>query len=235
MREMKLQDLKAQTPAELVSFAEEKGVENASTMRKQELMFAILKQLAIQETDIIGEGVVEVLSDGFGFLRSPDANYLPGPDDIYVSPSQIRRFGLRTGDTIEGPKFAVSRESIRLFCDGSLDYNPLHLDDDYMKNSFGKTNFGGIIMHGMNNFGLITRMLTDWAYPAGAIHRRLETRWVKPVRPGDTIQPVGIVKAKQVTQKSRWVLIDVLVKNQSDEKVATGEAMVEFPLTAFAA
>ena len=94
MREMKLQDLKAQTPAELVSFAEEKGVENASTMRKQELMFAILKQLAIQETDIIGEGVVEVLSDGFGFLRSPDANYLPGPDDIYVSPSQIRRFGL---------------------------------------------------------------------------------------------------------------------------------------------
>src|SRR5659263_422272 len=102
MREMKLQDLKAQTPAELVSFAEEKGVENASTMRKQELMFAILKQLAIQETDIIGEGVVEVLSDGFGFLRSPDANYLPGPDDIYVSPSQIRRFGLRTGDTVSG-------------------------------------------------------------------------------------------------------------------------------------
>ena len=98
MPEMKLQDLKAKSPAELVTFAEESGVENASTMRKQELMFAILKQLAIQETDIIGEGVVEVLPDGFGFLRSPDANYLPGPDDIYVSPSQIRRFGLRTGD-----------------------------------------------------------------------------------------------------------------------------------------
>ena len=78
MREIKLQDLKSKTPAELVSFAEENGVENASTMRKQELMFAILKQLAIQETDIIGEGVVEVLPDGFGFLRSPDANYLPG-------------------------------------------------------------------------------------------------------------------------------------------------------------
>src|SRR4026209_1814051 len=103
MREMKLQDLKSKTPAELVSFAEEKGVENASTMRKQELMFAILKQLAIQETDIIGEGVVEVLSDGFGFLRSPDANYLPGPDDIYVSPSQIRRLGLRTRRPIPGP------------------------------------------------------------------------------------------------------------------------------------
>ncbi len=137
---------------------------------------------------------------------------------------------LNAGDTIDGPSFAVSRESIRLFCDGSLDYNPLHLDDDYMKNAFGKTNFGGIIMHGMNNFGLITRMLTDWAYPQGAIHRRLETRWVKPVKPGDTITPEGIIKAKQVTQKSRWVLIDVLVKNQIGEKVATGEAMVEFPI-----
>ena len=102
MREMKLQDLKSKTPTELLSFAEELEVENASTMRKQELMFAILKQLANREVDIIGEGVVEVLSDGFGFLRSPEANYLPGPDDIYVSPSQIRRFGLRTGDTIDG-------------------------------------------------------------------------------------------------------------------------------------
>src|SRR4029078_1222346 len=102
MREMKLQDLKSKTPADLVAFAEEHQVENASTMRKQELMFAILKQLATQEVDIIGEGVVEVLSDGFGFLRSPESNYLSGPDDIYVSPSQIRRFGLRTGDTVEG-------------------------------------------------------------------------------------------------------------------------------------
>jgi len=136
---------------------------------------------------------------------------------------------LQAGDTIEGPKFPVSRESIRLFCDASLDYNPLHLDDDYMKGSFGKTNFGGIIMHGMNNFGLISRMLTDWAYPRGAIHRRLETRWVKPVKPGDTIQPSGIVKSKQVTKSSRWVLIDVMVRNQAGDKVATGEAMVEFP------
>jgi transcription termination factor Rho len=99
---MKLQDLKSKSPVELLSFAEELEVENASTLRKQELMFAILKQLAARETDIIGEGVVEVLQDGFGFLRSPDANYLAGPDDIYVSPSQIRRFSLRTGDTVEG-------------------------------------------------------------------------------------------------------------------------------------
>jgi len=102
VKEMKLQDLKIKTPTELLSFAEEVGVENASSMRKQEQMFAILKQLAAKDTDIIGTGVVEVLQDGFGFLRSPDANYLPGPDDIYISPSQIRRFGLRSGDTIEG-------------------------------------------------------------------------------------------------------------------------------------
>jgi len=102
MPEMKLQELKAKSPVELLDFAEELEVENASTLRKQELMFAILKQLAERDTDIIGEGVVEVLQDGFGFLRSPDANYLAGPDDIYVSPSQIRRFSLRTGDTVEG-------------------------------------------------------------------------------------------------------------------------------------
>ncbi|MCF4096917.1 transcription termination factor Rho [Maritalea mediterranea] len=102
MQNMKLRELKAKTPAELLAFAEEVEVENASTLRKQELMFAILKQLAENDVDITGEGVVEVLPDGFGFLRSPDANYLPGPDDIYVSPSQIRRFSLRTGDTVEG-------------------------------------------------------------------------------------------------------------------------------------
>jgi 3-hydroxybutyryl-CoA dehydratase len=81
----------------------------------------------------------------------------------------------------------------------------------------------------MNNFGLILRMITDWAYPQGAIRRRLETRWVKPVKPGDTIQPTGVIRSKQVSAKSRWVLIDVMVRNQAGDKVATGEAMVEFP------
>src|SRR5271163_2014267 len=102
MREMKLKELQQKSPTELLAFAEENDVENASIMRKQELMFAILKQLASVEVQIIGEGVVEILQDGFAFLRSADANYLPGPDDIYVSPSQIRRLGLRTGDTVEG-------------------------------------------------------------------------------------------------------------------------------------
>jgi 3-hydroxybutyryl-CoA dehydratase len=141
---------------------------------------------------------------------------------------------LEAGDTIDGSAFAVSRESIRLFCDASLDYNPLHLDDDYMKGDFGRTNFGGIIMHGMNNFGLITRMLTDWATPAGAIHRRLETRWLKPVKPGDTIRPTGTIKAKQATSRSRWVTVDVAVQNQRGETVAAGEAMLEFPANATA-
>ncbi len=102
MSAMKLDDLKSKSPTEMLAFAEEHGVENASTMRKQELMFAVLKQLAAKEIEIVGIGVVEVLQDGFGFLRSPDANYLPGPDDIYISPTQIRRFALRTGDTVEG-------------------------------------------------------------------------------------------------------------------------------------
>jgi len=99
---MKLQELKAKSPTELLAFAEELEVENASAMRKQDMMFAILKQLAENDVDITGGGVLEVLQDGFGFLRSPESNYLPGPDDIYVSPSQIRRFSLRTGDTVDG-------------------------------------------------------------------------------------------------------------------------------------
>jgi len=99
---MTLDELKEKTPAELLAFAEELEVENASTMRKQDMLFSILKELADLEVEIHGGGVLEVLSDGFGFLRSPDANYLAGPDDIYVSPNQIRRFALRTGDTVQG-------------------------------------------------------------------------------------------------------------------------------------
>ena len=138
MPEMKLQDLKAKSPVELLAFAEELQVENASTLRKQELMFAILKQLAASETDIIGEGVVEVLQDGFGFLRSPDANYLAGPDDIYVSPSQIRRFSLRTGDTVEGqirsPKdgeryFALLKVNTINFEDPEAARHKIHFDN----------------------------------------------------------------------------------------------------------
>src|SRR4051812_29187600 len=99
---MNLQELKKKSPADLLATAEELQIENASSLRKQDMMFAILKQLAENNVTIYGDGVLEVLSDGFGFLRSPEANYLPGPDDIYVSPTQVRRFGLRTGDTVDG-------------------------------------------------------------------------------------------------------------------------------------
>ena len=99
---MHLKDLKLKSPAELVNMAEELGVEGASTMRKQDLMFSILKVEAEDGAQIVGGGTIEVLNDGFGFLRSPEANYLAGPDDIYVAPSTVRRFGLRTGDTVEG-------------------------------------------------------------------------------------------------------------------------------------
>ncbi len=99
---MNLKELKAKAPGDFLTLAEELEVENATTMRKQDMMFAILKKKASKDEEISGAGVLEILQDGFGFLRSPEANYLPGPDDIYVSPSQIRRFGIRTGDTVEG-------------------------------------------------------------------------------------------------------------------------------------
>jgi transcription termination factor Rho len=111
---MSLQQLKDTPPAELLALAEKLEVENANSMRKQDMMFAILKTLAEEGVEISGSGTMEVLSDGFGFLRSPEANYLPGPDDIYVSPSQIRKFGLRTGDSVDGGVRAP-REGERYF------------------------------------------------------------------------------------------------------------------------
>ena len=123
---MNLQELKRKTPAELLAFAEELEIENASSLRKQDMLFAILKQLAENDVPISGDGVLEVLSDGFGFLRSPEANYLPGPDDIYVSPSQVRRFGLRTGDTVEG-QIRSPRDGERYFA--LLKVNAINFDE----------------------------------------------------------------------------------------------------------
>ena len=111
---LKLKELKIKKPQELLAYAEELGVENASSMRTQDMLFSILKTLASDKKEIDGEGVLEVLQDGFGFLRSMEANYLPGPDDIYVSPSQIKRFGLRSGDTVEGP-IRAPKEGERYF------------------------------------------------------------------------------------------------------------------------
>ncbi|HXO91243.1 MAG TPA: transcription termination factor Rho [Stellaceae bacterium] len=123
---MNLQELKRKSPAELLAFAEELEIENASSLRKQDMLFAILKQLAENDVPISGDGVLEVLSDGFGFLRSYEANYLPGPDDIYVSPSQVRRFGLRTGDTVEG-QIRSPRDGERYFA--LLKVNGINFDE----------------------------------------------------------------------------------------------------------
>ena len=135
---MKLQELKAMSPIDLLAYAEEQQVENASSLRRQEQMFAILKQAADNNEEITGVGVLEILQDGFGFLRAPEANYLPGPDDIYVSPSQIRRFSLRTGDTVEGeiraPKdgeryFALLKVNSINFSDPEEARHKVHFDD----------------------------------------------------------------------------------------------------------
>lgn len=136
---MNLQDLKAKSPADLLTFAEELEIENASNLRKQDMMFAILKQMAENDVPIYGSGVLEVLQDGFGFLRAPESNYLPGPDDIYVSPSQVRRFGLRTGDTVEG-QIRSPKEGERYFA--LLKVNQINFDPP--ENSRHRINFDNL-------------------------------------------------------------------------------------------
>ena len=123
---MNLQELKKKTPSELISQAEKLGIENPSTLRKQEILFSILKKLADKNEQITGGGVLEVLQDGFGFLRAIESNYLPGPDDIYVSPSQIRRFGLRTGDSVEG-EIRAPKDAERYFA--LLKVNQINFED----------------------------------------------------------------------------------------------------------
>jgi transcription termination factor Rho len=224
MREIKLQDLKSKTPAELVSFAEENGVENASTMRKQELMFAILKQLAAAETDIVGEGVVEVLSDGFGFLRSPDANYLPGPDDIYVSPSQIRKFDLRTGDTVSGqvrpPKdgeryFALIKVEAVNFEDPEVARNKIFFDNltplypqGRLKMETTKENLTGRVL--------------DLLCPVGKGQRGLI---VAPPRTGKTMMLQSV--ANSVTANHPEVALIVLLIDERPEEVTDMQRTVK--------
>ncbi len=123
---MNLQELKQKNPAELISEAEKLGIENPSTLRKQEILFSILKKLAEKNEQITATGVLEVLQDGFGFLRAIESNYLPGPDDIYVSPSQIRKFGLRTGDSVEG-EIRGPKDAERYFA--LLKVNKINFDD----------------------------------------------------------------------------------------------------------
>ncbi|WP_320144299.1 transcription termination factor Rho [uncultured Cohaesibacter sp.] len=219
MREMKLKELKKKSPTELLNFAEELEVENASTLRKQELLFAILKQLAERETDIIGEGVVEVLQDGFGFLRSPDANYLPGPDDIYISPSQIRRFSLRTGDTVEG-HIRSPKEGERYFA--LLKVNTVNFEDP--DKARHKVHFDNLTpLHPDERFKLeatdptgkdMSSRVIDLVAPLGKGQRALI---VAPPRTGKTVLLQNI--AKSITANHPDSSLIVLLIDERPEEV----------------
>ncbi|WP_299477575.1 transcription termination factor Rho [uncultured Roseibium sp.] len=219
MREMKLKDLKEKTPTELLQVAEELEVENASTMRKQELMFAILKNLAAQDVDIIGEGVVEVLQDGFGFLRSPDANYLPGPDDIYVSPSQIRRFSLRTGDTVEG-QIRSPKEGERYFA--LLKVNTINFEDP--EKARHKVHFDNLTpLYPDERFRMeiedptikdLSSRVIDLVAPLGKGQRALITA---PPRTGKTVFLQNI--AKSITNNHPECYLIVLLIDERPEEV----------------
>eukprot|EP00903_Cladosiphon_okamuranus_P002408 g2406.t1 len=216
---MKLKDLKEKTPTELLQFAEELEVENASTMRKQELMFAILKNLAAQDVEIIGEGVVEVLQDGFGFLRSPDANYLPGPDDIYVSPSQIRRFSLRTGDTVEG-QIRSPKEGERYFA--LLKVNTINFEDP--EKARHKVHFDNLTpLYPDERFRMeiedptikdLSSRVIDLVAPLGKGQRALITA---PPRTGKTVFLQNI--AKSITTNHPECYLIVLLIDERPEEV----------------
>lgn len=182
---MKLQDLKLKTPDLLLKLAEEEQIEHASTMLKQEMIFAILKKQAEKGEAILGEGVVEVLQDGFGFLRSPLANYLAGPDDIYVSPSQIRRFALRTGDTVEG-EIRAPKDGERYFA--LLKVNTINYDDPEQ------------IRHRINFDNLIP------LYPERRIKLEIEDRPDKKdlsMRVADIVAPIGFGQRALITAQPR--------------------------------
>jgi len=216
---MHLKDLKKQTPAELVTMAEELGVEGASTLRKQDLMFSILKVRADTGAEINGSGTIEVLNDGFGFLRSPEANYLAGPDDIYVAPSVVRRFGLRTGDTVEGeiraPKegeryFALTRVSAINFDDPEAvrhrvnfdNLTPLYPDEKLKLDTLDPT------------IKDKSARVIDIVSPLGKGQRALI---VAPPRTGKTVLLQNIARA--ITDNNEEVILIVLLIDERPEEV----------------
>lgn len=215
---MHLKDLKKKSPAELLSLAEEMGVENASTMRTQDLTFAILKQVSKNDEVLMDEGVIEVMPDGFGFLRSPQSNYLAGSDDIYVSPSQVKKFGLRTGDTVEGeiraPKdgekyFALSKISKVNFTDPENvrfrinfdNLTPLHPTEKIkMENDLDNKN--------------MTSRIIDLICPQGKGQRGMI---VAPPRTGKTVMLQNIAHA--ITQNNPEIYLIVLLIDERPEEV----------------
>ena len=222
---MNLKELKTKSPADLLTYAEELQIENASSLRKQEMMFAILKQLAENEVAIFGDGVLEILQDGFGFLRSPEANYLPGPDDIYVSPSQIRRFGLRTGDTVEGeirsPKdgeryFALLRVNSINFTDPKEVRHRINFDNLtplYPDERLSMESDNGVKLEKGERKDLTSRVI-DLITPIGKGQRALI---VAPPRTGKTVMLQNIAHA--IAQNHRECYLIVLLIDERPEEV----------------
>ncbi|HYI70977.1 MAG TPA: transcription termination factor Rho, partial [Skermanella sp.] len=216
---MNLQELKCKTPAELLAFAEELQIENASTLRKQDMMFAILKQLAENDVPIFGDGVLEILQDGFGFLRSPESNYLPGPDDIYVSPSQVRRFGLRTGDTVEG-QIRAPKDGERYFA--LLKVNTINFDSpDKVRHRINFDNLTPLYPEERLNMEIedptkknFTGRIIDLVAPLGKGQRALV---VAPPRTGKTVMLQNI--AHSIAQNHPEVYLIVLLIDERPEEV----------------
>ncbi|HAX90969.1 MAG TPA: transcription termination factor Rho, partial [Rhodospirillaceae bacterium] len=216
---MNLRELKAMTPAALLAFAEEHEIENAAAMRKQEMMFAILKAQAEKGNAIYGEGVLEVLPDGFGFLRSPESNYLAGPDDIYVSPSQVRKFSLRTGDTVEG-EIRAPKEGERYFAllkVGSINFE----DVEKTRHRIGFDNLTPLYpdrrllldMQDPTKKEYTTRVI-DLIAPLGMGQRALI---VAPPRTGKTVMLQNIAHA--ITKNNPDVYLIVLLIDERPEEV----------------
>jgi len=228
---MHLKELKRKPPAELLAQAEELEIENASALRKQDLMFAILKKLAEKDVPIFGEGVIEILQDGFGFLRSPESNYLPGPDDIYVSPSQVRRFGLRTGDTVEG-QIRAPRDGERYFA--LLKLNNINFDSpDSIKYRINFDNLTPLYpeeqlrleMEGEGNITNgkdFTQRIIDLVSPLGKGQRALI---VAPPRTGKTVMLQNI--AHSITANHPEVYLIVLLIDERPEEVTDMDRSVE--------
>jgi len=217
---MNLRELKAKTPAELLTLAEELQIENPGAMRKQDMMFAILKKFGEQQDKIInGDGVLEVLPDGFGFLRSPESNYLPGPDDIYVSPSQVKKFNLRTGDTVEG-EIRSPKEGERYFA--LLKVNAINFEDpEKARHRVGFDNLTPLYPNKQLKMEMpdptkkdYTTRIIDLIAPMGKGQRALI---VAPPRTGKTVMMQSIAHA--ITTNHPEVYLIVLLIDERPEEV----------------
>ena len=222
---MHLSELKAKSPADLLAFAEELQIENASSLRKQDMMFAILKTFADNDQAIFGEGTLEILSEGFGYLRSPQANFLPGPDDIYVSPAQVRRFGLRTGDTVEG-QIRAPKDGERYF--SLLKVNAINFEDpESLRHRINFDNLTPLYPNRrlkMENPEVEsvakgptkdnTHRVIDLISPIGMGQRALI---VAPPRTGKTVMLQNI--AKSITANNPEVFLMVLLIDERPEEV----------------